>query len=311
MPAKYTLTDFINKARYVHGNKYIYSNVIYVRNKIKVKIKCRIHGIFDVTPDAHTNLSVGCAKCAFARNIKAWQLTKKIFVERAKKIHGNKYSYRLVAYKNINEKVKIICKKHGVFYQTPSSHTNGKSGCGKCAGLYKLDTDTFIKKAKVIHGNLYDYSKTEYGISNSDYVNIICKKHGVFSQRAGNHLNGNGCNKCRCSKGELSISRWLVLNKIPFEYQKQFDSCRNTRPLPFDFYLEYENLLIEFDGEQHFKVSRWSKDKEKMKNNLATIQNNDEKKLLWAKINGIGMLRIPYTKFKDIPDILHKKIINE
>lgn len=77
---------------------------------------------------------------------------------------------------------------------TPNSHINGV-GCSKCSNNKKLTTEEFIIRAKKIHGNKYDYSKTEY-VNNKTKVCIICPEHGEYWIRANNHLTGQGCLKC-------------------------------------------------------------------------------------------------------------------
>lgn len=123
------------------------------------------------------------------------KLTTKEFIERVKKVHGNKYDYSLVNYRNNSSKVEIICKTHGSFEQRAENHINGH-GCEKCRIKLKTDTtESFIDKAKIIHENKYDYSLVKY-INNNIKVNIICHKHGVFEQCAKSHLEGMGCKKC-------------------------------------------------------------------------------------------------------------------
>lgn len=117
----------------------------------------------------------------------------KEFIERAKKIHGNKYDYSKVEYKNINTKVKIICPIHGEFEQLPKSHLDGH-GCRLCSNG-TLSKEQFIKKAREIHGDKYDYSQVEY-VNNKTKVAIICPEHGVFMQVPYLHLKGEGC--CHC-----------------------------------------------------------------------------------------------------------------
>jgi hypothetical protein len=118
------------------------------------------------------------------------------FIKKATVIHGDKYDYSKVDYKNANTKVIIICKIHGEFYKTPSKHTNSKQGCAKCSGYYILTTEEFIENAKLIHGDKYDYSKVHYKYSNENVI-ITCKIHGDFLQRPGNHINSKqGCPKC-------------------------------------------------------------------------------------------------------------------
>jgi len=129
------------------------------------------------------------------------RLTTEEFVNRCKNIHGDKYDYSYVNYINNRTKIKIFCKQpgHGIFHQIPYDHQKG-CGCKKCmisAGKLRdtLTTDAFIKKAKYIHSNKYDYSKSAY-INSHNFIIIVCPKHGEFKQKAYSHLQGIGCAKC-------------------------------------------------------------------------------------------------------------------
>ena len=121
--------------------------------------------------------------------------TKEKFIEKAKEVHGNKYDYSKVNYVNSSTKVCIICPEHGEFWQTPNSHLNG-SGCPECSGLKKWDTEKFIKKAREVHGNRYDYSEAVY-VNKRTPVTIICPIHGKFVQNPHNHVSQKqGCPLC-------------------------------------------------------------------------------------------------------------------
>jgi len=119
--------------------------------------------------------------------------TTEEFIEMAKSIHGDRYDYSLVEYKNNKTKVKIICPVHGVFEQKPIHHLRGH-GCHEC-GDKRLTTKQFIEKVKSIHKDKYDYSLVEYK-NNKTKVKIICPVHGPFEQRPNDHLRGRGCFKC-------------------------------------------------------------------------------------------------------------------
>lgn len=121
-------------------------------------------------------------------------MRKEIFTNKAKIIHGDKYDYSLVIDSNRKTKIKIICSIHGEFEQSIDNHLMGK-GCNKCGGSIALDFNRFIEKAKLIHGDKYDYSKVKY-INNKVKVAITCPIHGEFEQTPNSHLNGRGCNKC-------------------------------------------------------------------------------------------------------------------
>jgi hypothetical protein len=122
----YKQEKVIFKFKQIHGDKYDYSLVEYENNLTPVKIICPIHGEFLQTPKSHKKC--GCPKCG--NNIK---LTTEQFIEKARKIHGDKFDYSLVEYVNARTKIKIICKKHGIFEQTPDNHYK-YIGCPKCCG---------------------------------------------------------------------------------------------------------------------------------------------------------------------------------
>lgn len=111
------------------------------------------------------------------------KITTEVFVEKAKKVHGNTYDYSKVNYINAHTKICIICSEHGEFWQTPNNHLNGK-GCPIC-GRKKVkekqrDTyEEFVQKANKVHGDEYDYSKVNY-INSQSKVCIVCPIHGNF-----------------------------------------------------------------------------------------------------------------------------------
>ena len=120
----------------------------------------------------------------------------KDFIEKAIKVHGNKYDYSLVEYTTCKAKNKIICRKHGIFEQNANNHLQGK-GCPKCGGRFKRTTETFIKEAKRINGDAFDYSLVEY-INCETKIKIICNScHKEFIQNPNNHLRKRGCPLCR------------------------------------------------------------------------------------------------------------------
>ena len=100
------------------------------------------------------------------------------FIKKAKEVHGDKYDYSKVEYKKAIEKICIICPEHGEFWQIPTNHLKG-CGCPSCGGNKKYTLEIFIKKAREVHGDKYDYSKVDYKKA-SEKVCIICPKHGEF-----------------------------------------------------------------------------------------------------------------------------------
>lgn len=193
-----TKEEFIKKAKSVHGEKYDYSRVEYVNNKTNVCIVCPEHGEFWQQPGNHLKGS-SCPKCATESRSNIRRKGKEQFIEEAKKVHGDYYEYSKVEYVNSKTKVCIICPEHGEFWQTPGGHLAGY-GCPACFGTHKRTNDEFIREAKKIHGNKYDYSKVDY-VNNHTKVCIICPEHGEFWQTPERHIaQKQGCPKCYDSR---------------------------------------------------------------------------------------------------------------
>ena len=202
--ASYTQEEWISKVSEKHNNKYDYSLVNYIKSKIKVKIICPIHGVFEQIPSEHM-VGKGCFKCAKeSKNSNTEE-----FIKKAKKVHNDEYDYSLVTYTHNKAKVKIICKKHGIFEQTPNSHLLGR-GCNECKNEYRRYTvDEFIDKANILHNFKYSYEKSIYTNYNSKLI-VTCPTHGDFEVTPNNHIGGLvGCKFCNYDKFKLSIDDFI------------------------------------------------------------------------------------------------------
>jgi len=123
------------------------------------------------------------------------KVTKEEFLKRSKAKHGDKYDYSMVDYVDSKTKIKIICRTHGVFEQTPQTHY--RSGCRSCSNdeLLGMTQDEFIDQSNKKHHSKYDYSLVQYR-SKLEEVDIICPTHGKFKQLPKLHLKGHGCGWC-------------------------------------------------------------------------------------------------------------------
>lgn len=304
---KLTLEQFKNKSKEKHGDKYDYSKVNYINNSTKILIICKKHGEFYQSPDMHMG-GRGCQICKKEKLSKINTSSDQYVIEKMKRINGDKYDYSLVEYKHGHQKVKIICKKHNyVFLQSPANHCHPFIGCDLCKKENMHYTlEDFIKKSKEKHGDKYDYSKVNY-INSRHIIEIICKKHGSFFQMPVAHMEGKGCKKCRCSRGENKIDEILSSKNIKFIREYKFDKCRSlkNKKLSFDFYLPDYNVCIEFDGEQHFVAKpRWDGQK-----GLIYTQQHDAIKNNFCKINNIHLYRITYKD--DIVDKMEEIITSK
>ncbi len=278
---------FIEKASKIHGDKYNYSLVEYINNNTKIIIICKEHGEFSQLPNNHLS-GQDCPKC------KGLNKTITDFVEASKKIHGDKYDYSQVIFGKMENSVTIVCKKHGSFLQTPNAHINKKNGCPKCKGVNKTTQD-FIVESQLIHGNLYDYSKTEYILAKQPLI-ITCRKHGDFSQAPTHHLTGQGCPVCKSSKGEKKVNDILNKMNISFIHHHVFKDFTNYE---YDFFIPEKNICIEYDGIQHFQPVNYFGGKKAFEEQ----QIRDKIKNDYCLKNNIKLIRISYIE-KNIEKIL-------
>jgi len=146
------------------------------------------------------------------------RLTNEEFIEKARKVHGDKYNYDHVDYKDSHHGVLITCPEHGDFSQRPNDHLTGY-GCPKCVNLYRPTNEEYIEMVKSVHGDLYDYSKTEYKGRRSTII-VTCPIHGDFEINAGSHLDGAKCPMCSDYTTEGFIRRATAVHGNNYDYSK-------------------------------------------------------------------------------------------
>ena len=198
-----TATNFIEKAKGVHGNLYDYSKTVYLNAKTNMVITCNIHGDFLQKSNNHLR-GQGCPKCGIKKCAKNISVPFEEFIKRANQKHCNKFQYVKDSYINMTSNMIIICPSHGNIQMTPISHCKSLHGCSKCgdisAGNKKLiPKEVFLEKCKQLHNNRYSYEYVKFNTT-LDKIEIVCRKHGLFTQEANKHYHGAGCRKCADDK---------------------------------------------------------------------------------------------------------------
>lgn len=212
-----TQEEFLLDAYRIHGNKFDYSESVYIKAKSKIKIMCNTcQKYFNQNPNVHICQKQGCPYCAG----KVYNTND--FIDKAKKINGNKCSYSLVDYINGSTPIKLICNRCArIYYQKPSSHLAGKT-CKYCGKTRVLNTEIFIKNSKKINGEKFNYSLVEY-IGNKIKIKLICNScNKIFCQRPDSHISQKqGCPNCRKNKKlttEDFISRSKKIHGDLYDY---------------------------------------------------------------------------------------------
>jgi hypothetical protein len=234
------------------------------------------------------------------KKLKMKKLTQEEFINKCKSIHGDKFDYSKIIYKNIRTKVIVICKKHGEFNITADNHTQKKQGCWNCfLDKHKLTqlTPERLENLKKIHNNKYSYQDLSV---DKGFIKISCPNHGEFNQYLYFHEYGHGCPECNStSRGEDKIKSFLENLNLEFHRNYEFEDCKRTKSLRFDFYLPELKLCIEYDGEHHFIENKYFGE-----GNLEYMRENDRIKNEYCESNNIELIRIPYFDFKNIDNIL-------
>lgn len=257
MPKILNTSAFINRSVELWGTTYDYSLVRYIDTVHKVRIICRVHGEFEQLPSNH--YKYGCASCGRKLNVRNNQLKERCrreFVEKATRVHANKYTYLRSDYSDAVTKVVVTCTTHGDFNVSPNNHLRGK-GCPTCgfesARLSKVKSfDEHHLQFKAIYGDRYEYSSVAWSGSSTP-ISVICKHHGVFRIIPYLHAQGRECPSCSNQYSKISIE-WLSYMEIVYgttiRHALNGGEFRipNTR-YKADGYSEERGLLFEFQGD--------------------------------------------------------------
>jgi len=317
---KLSQKDCIERFKIVHGDKFDYSLVKYVKNDIEVLIICKEHGQFYQKPSIHWSGS-DCPRC------NNYTITQEDCIERFIEVHGNKYDYSLVEYIKNDLPVTIICKDHGPFEKSPILHWGG-SGCPKCSknNISKIE---IMKRLNDINPYQHSFEFVNY-ISMHEKVTIVCKEHGPFERTLANYFTNYQCPKCTGkSKYELEIEEIYKAKNINFI----FNDRKLIGPLEIDllnteykFGIEFNGMIYHSYGKSEFKMfdnlSLFDKNKHLNKTNLVEKKNfqlfhikeidwnNPIKKEIWLSIinNKIGFSQKLFARKLKIIDLTNQYI---
>lgn len=222
---------YIKRCKAKFGDKYNYDKVKYVNQNTDITIICPNHGEVSVNPQSLLNSDWGCPKCAREHAIESYKITKDEFIQRAKEKFDDRFDYSKLDYKGYEEKTTFICRLHTHFITSPFLHLLAlDGGCPDCH-KYRMEhmnssmtTAEYIEQAKIVHGDKYDYSPTDY-CSYKKMIQIRCKVHDyVFQMLPRTHLNGAGCPICEqenLMEYEQRKQEILEKRKVKWERIKQ------------------------------------------------------------------------------------------
>jgi hypothetical protein len=166
---------------------------------------------------------------------------------------------------------------------------------------------TYNEAKSFIHDFNFEHHSEYLNYIENNNIEFLPKRPDyVYRDDWKGYVDFLGCESNRKSFGEKKIKEFLDENSITYIREKKFESCKNIKQLPFDFYLPEYNICIEYDGELHYRPSNIFGGESTLKR----IKNNDDIKSKWCLENNINLIRIPYKKKNKIFKILSIEINN-
>lgn len=307
-----THDDFLLELQNINSNIEILSE--YNGSTSNIKCRCVIDGYEWISTPNRLLQGSGCPKCGTVKNSKSRLKTHEIFEEEILKRYNGQISL-LTTYIGSHKKIQCKCNIDNTIWETtPTNLLNSKIGCPTCeiknASIrFSKSNEKFIEELSVINPNIVPLE--QYKNENTK-IKCECKIHNHIWYASPNKLliRATGCAKCSCYHNESVIGS--ILDKWGYKYtlQKRFNNCRDKNTLPFDCYLDDFNILIEYDGEGHYKpIRRGSMTEEDAIKNLEYVQRHDKIKNDFCKKNKINLIRIPYWEKNDIEYYLFNEMI--
>lgn len=275
---------------------------------IKIKCKCKVCGHEWTTKANNLLQGQGCPQCK--KNVQT--KTQEEFTAELKQINPN--IVILGEYISAKTKVKCRCTVCGHEWKVTPNNLLRERGCPKCAGKAKPTQEEFINKLYRINP---DIEVLGTYINRNTKVECKCKIYEhEWKATPGNLLSGRGCPKCNISRGEKRITQYLDNLGINYIYDKRYFkdlySTSGTLLRP-DFIIPSLKIWIEFDGRQHFEpvdfTSKWNE--QQLQEQFKIVQQNDQIKNQYAKDNNWTLIRIPFTEYDNIEQILAEYIEQE
>lgn len=282
MPRKLTNEDYINRCKEKCFDLPIEE---YVNNSTKIKHKCsKCNNIYEQRPNNHLK-GQGCPLCGNNKKGLSIKKTTKQYLQECK---SKGLDLPIESYVNALTKIKHICIKGHIYLQAPHDHLKG-FGCSICSENKQKTPKEYYKlcKSKGLDLPIEDY------INNHTKIKHKCSKGHIYKQVPSDHLYGKGCPICRESHGEKYIRNYLDKNNINYIPQKRFHDLKDKTYLSYDFYLPKQNILIEYQGIQHYESINFKGNGKY--SNLEKQQEHDKLKREYAKNNGYKLLELHYS----------------
>ena len=279
---------------YIESFSFTFLSDSYNGNKNEIIIECPLGHIDKTTFSNFQRRKEKCTECSNRRKYE-YEFVKN-YIE--------SFGHKLLSEDYINNRfpLEIKCPKGHTFLNSFDLFKKSVYKCPICSGLKKYEYE-FVKNYIESFGHKL---LSEDYINCSSSLDIKCDNGHIYHKDFNDFKNNESrCPYCRpISKGETYIRNFILQHNIYFEEQKILNNCKNKDYLPFDFYIPSLNLLIEYDGKQHYKYGCFGGDLL----DLMNIKYRDNIKTNYCQQNNIKLIRIPYWDYDNVEEILTKEL---
>lgn len=287
MPKRKTDAEFKKEVYDLVGDEYVFLEP-YQGALINIKVKHNKCGnVYEVRPSNFINAGERCPKCFGSHKRTNTQFKKEIF-----DLVGDEYTF-LDSYVNTHTKLRVKHNKCGNTYEVrPIAFIKHNTRCPFCYGNPKKTDAKFRQEVYDLVGDEYVF--LEPYVNNYTKIKVKHNKCGNTYVVKPTHFidDGTRCPFCHMPKSEEYIAKILDTFNIKYEIQKTFDDLRDAQPLSYDFYIPDQNILIEYQGRQHYQpVDLYGGE-----DLLEYQQKHDKLKSDYAKGNGYNLIAVPYTE---------------
>lgn len=269
--------------------------------KSRIIFYCKKHNIEHEIIFDNFKSGQRCKKCSEENKRKGLTKWTKERIENYVNIHSNYRLLNIQLFNGLHSIIQLECDNGHKYLQNFSDFHNSKR-CPHCAKNAKLSID--IIKERMMNED-YTLLSTEYINAQEDLI-VMCNHNHIYQTNWNRFQNGKRCPYCynenKMSKGMKKIIDYLNCHNIDFILEYRIDDCRSTYPLPFDIYLTQQDILIEFDGQQHFMaLEHWGGI-----DGLIERKIHDTMKNYYCQQNNLNLIRIAYYELNEIEQILEE-----
>ena len=276
-------------------------------SKLYIYYICPRHrdvGIQRTTLEGMRRMKIGCTHC-IGRHKTTESFRLEVFnINPNIKINGE--------YINASTPIECECLIDGIiWFPKPNALLNGQ-GCPECGRIASNKNSTktnqeFVHQLGIVNPDvipLQEYVQAKIPIL------VMCKKCGYKWQTTpDNLLRGGSCQNCSATNNEKKLEDILIRLGYHIERQKKYNDCRDRLPLPFDIYLLNQNILVEYDGEQHYMpVNFGGISNDEAEENLKKTQYHDAIKNKYCHQNNIPLIRVPYWEKNNLEEFIISRL---